>query len=157
MQDEARRYLEQSIALAQANVAAGGEPFGAVLVRGGEVIATGVNETAATHDPTAHAEMVALRSAARRLGSPDLSGCTVYASGHPCPMCLAAMRISGVDAVLYAYSDADSAAHGLSTAAIYEDLARPFAQQTMRIGHLPVRLAGVDDLYGDWLARQPGR
>lgn len=150
MNDE-ERFLQQAIELARANIARGGRPFGAVVVRGGEVLATGVNEILATHDPTAHAEMSALRAASRRLGSPDLSGCSVYASGHPCPMCMAAMRLAGVARVAYAYSNEEGAPFGLSTAAVYEDLARPFAEQSMDIGHLPVPRP---DLYGQWVQAQ---
>lgn len=147
-------FLRQAIRLAQANAEAGGRPFGAVLVRGGEVVATGVNEILATNDPTSHAEMNAIRSASRRLGSPDLRGCTVYASGHPCPMCMAAMRMAGVGAVVFAYSNDDGAPFGLSTAAIYAELAKPFAEQSMTIRHVPVRLESQPDLYADWKRRQ---
>src|SRR3546814_7623430 len=108
----------------------------------------------ATGDPTAHAELGALRAASRALGSPDLSGCAVFASGHPCPMCMAAMRLAGIGAVTYAYSNEDGAPHGPSTAAIYDDLAKHFSQQAMEIRHLPVRLAGRPDLYAGWRQRQ---
>lgn len=148
--DAEERFLREAIMLARANIARGGRPFGAVLVRDGAVIATGVNEIAATHDPTAHAELNAIRAASRALGSADLSGCTVFASGHPCPMCMAAMRLAGVAGVVYAYSNEDGAPYGLSTAALYADLARPFAEQAMMIRHMPVRLEAQPDLYGDW-------
>jgi tRNA(Arg) A34 adenosine deaminase TadA len=151
MSDTDTRFLHQAIELARDNMAQGGRPFGAVVVRGGEVLATGVNEILATHDPTAHAEMSALRAASRRLGSPDLSGCAVYASGHPCPMCLAAMRLAGVVRVAYAYSNEEGAPFGLSTAAIYEDLAKPLAEQSMHIRHLPVPRP---DLYAQWAQAQ---
>lgn len=151
MSDTDTRFLYQAIELARNNMAQGGRPFGAVVVRGGEVLATGVNEIVVTHDPTAHAEMSALRAASRRLGSPDLSGCAVYASGHPCPMCLAAMRLAGVVRVAYAYSNEDGAPFGLSTAAVYEDLAKPFAEQSMDIRHLPV---SPPDLYAQWAQAQ---
>ena len=67
-------------------------PFGAVVVRNSEILATGVNEVISTNDPTAHAELMAIRAASQKLGSPNLVGCAVFASGHPCPMCMAAMR-----------------------------------------------------------------
>ncbi len=153
---EKNRFLSEAIELARANIGKGGRPFGAVLVRDGEVIATAVNEIHATNDPTSHAEMNAIRAASRKLGSPDLSGCDVYASGHPCPMCLAAMRLSGVDKVFYAYSNEDGAPFGLSTAAIYEDLARPFPAQSMTIRHVPVRLGSQADLYAEWAEAQGG-
>lgn len=144
-------YLQTAIELARANMRQGGRPFGAVVVRDDRVVATGVNEILATHDPTAHAELVALRAASRVLGSPDLSGCAVYASGHPCPMCMAAMRLSGVRRVRYAYSNDDGAAFGLSTAAVYEDLAKPFDQQSMDIRHVPV---DGPELYAQWAQAQ---
>lgn len=153
MGDESRLLCE-AIALARANIDKGGRPFGAVLVRDGEVIATAVNEIHATSDPTSHAEMNAIRAASRKLGSPDLSGSAVYASGHPCPMCMAAMRLSGVSKVFYAYSNEDGAPFGLSTAAIYEDLARPFAAQSMTIRHVPVRPESRTDLYAAWAEAQ---
>lgn len=154
--DDVERHLRRSIELARGNVAAGGRPFGAVVVKNGEVVATGVNETHATHDPTAHAETVALRAAGRALGSPDLSGCSVFASGHPCPMCMAAMRMAGVTEVVFAYSNEDGEPYGLSTAAVYADLAKPFAEQSMRIRHVPARLEASPDLYGDWKRRNEG-
>ena len=90
-------------------------------------------------------------AASRALGSPDLGGCAVFASGHPCPMCMAAMRLSGIAAVTYAYSNEDGAPYGLSTAAVYADLAKPFAEQSMTIRHVP---QGAPDLYADWQRRQ---
>ena len=153
---QARRFLCEAIELAQTNMEQGGRPFGAVVVKDGEVLATGVNEIIATHDPTAHAEMTALRASSRKLGSPSLAGCAVYASGHPCPMCMAAMRLSGVSEVYYAYSDDDGAPFGLSTAAIYADLAKPFAEQSMKIAHVPVRHETGPDLYAEWKRRQAG-
>ncbi|MGB3645681.1 MAG: nucleoside deaminase [Mesorhizobium sp.] len=143
-------YLREAIELARANIGKGGRPFGAVLVRDGAVLATAVNEIHTTNDPTSHAEMNAVRDASHKLGSPDLSGSAVYASGHPCPMCMAAMRLSGVEKVFYAYSNDDGTPFGLSTAAVYEDLAKPFAEQSMTIRHVPVRPQGKPDLYAEW-------
>ncbi|HWT37691.1 MAG TPA: nucleoside deaminase [Paraburkholderia sp.] len=149
-----QRYLAEAIELAYANVESGGRPFGAVIVKNGEVIATGVNEILRTNDPTSHAELNAIRAASQKLGSPNLAGCTVYASGHPCPMCLAAMRMAGVGEVVYAYSNEDGAPYGLSTAAVYADLAKPFAEQSMKIRHEPVRLESRADLFASWEARR---
>ncbi len=143
-------YLREAIELARANIGKGGRPFGAVLVRDGAVLATAVNEIHTTNDPTSHAEMNAVRDAGHKLGSPDLSDSAVYASGHPCPMCMAAMRLSGVEKVFYAYSNDDGTPFGLSTAAVYEDLAKPFAEQSMTIRHVPVRPQGKPDLYAEW-------
>lgn len=146
-------YLGVAIDLAMRNVQErGGRPFGAVVVRDGEIIATGVNEIGATGDPTAHAELQAIRAASRALGRPRLDGCSVYASGQPCPMCLSAMYLTGVQAVYYAYANADGEPFGLSTAAIYDELAKPLSQQAMAIHHHPVRPAG-EDLYEAWKRR----
>ena len=152
--EESETHLRQAIALALSNVAAGGRPFGAVLVRDGKVVATGVNTVRSTNDPTGHAELNAIRAASATLGTADLSGCTVYASGHPCPMCMAAMRLAGIGAVTFAYSNEDGEPYGLSTAAIYADLARPFSEQSMRIRHIPVRLADREEPYREWSRRQ---
>jgi tRNA(Arg) A34 adenosine deaminase TadA len=154
--DQEYRFLCQAIDLARANIADGGRPFGAVVVKDGTVVATGVNEIRSTNDPTAHAELTALRAAGRKLGSPSLEGCAVYASGHPCPMCMAAMRLAGIGEVAYAYSNEDGAPYGLSTAAIQAELARPFAEQSMRIRYLPVRSEQHQDIYADWKTGQAG-
>ena len=132
------------------NVENGGRLFGAVVVKDGEVIATGVNEILRTNDPTAHAELTAIRAADQELGSADLSGCIVYASGHPCPMCMGAIRLARVSEVAYAYSNEDAAPFGLSTAAIYAELSKLFSQQSMKISHIPVRLESRQDLYEEW-------
>ncbi len=145
-------YLTQAIALAHENVTRGGRPFGALLVSGNQLVATGVNETLATGDPTAHAELQAIRAGCRAFGRTRLDGCTVYASGQACPMCLSAMYLTGVSRLLFAYSNEDGAPYGLSTAAVYEQLARPIAQQSMNIVHCPVRAAGIDP-YEEWRAR----
>ena len=149
-----QHFLREAIELARENAKNGGRPFGAVIVRDGEILARGVNEIVQTNDPTAHAELVAIRSTAQILGSPDLSGCVVYASGQPCPMCMAAMRLAGVGEIYYAYSNDDGEPYGLSTAAISSDLAKPFAEQTMKIHYVPVRLDSGMDLYAMWKAKQ---
>ncbi|MGB3043393.1 MAG: nucleoside deaminase [Xanthobacteraceae bacterium] len=156
MSDE-NRFLCEAIELARANIAKGGRPFGAVVVKNGEVIAVGVNEIHSTNDPTAHAELTAIRAASRKLGSPSLEGCVVYASGHPCPMCMAAMRMAGIGKVTYAYSNDDGAPYGLSTASVYADLAKPFAEQSMTIRYQPLRLEQHPDIYADWKRSQDTR
>ena len=83
--------MRKAIVLAEENVANGGGPFGAVIARNGEIIATGVNRVTAEHDPTAHAEVSAIRAACKKLGTFDLSGCEIYTSCEPCPMCLGAI------------------------------------------------------------------
>ena len=116
------QYMRQAIRLAVENVKNGGGPFGAVIVKDGEVIATGVNRVTATHDPTAHAEVSAIREAAARLGTYDLSGCEIYSSCEPCPMCLGAIYWARLDKLYYAGTRADAANVGFDDAHIYEEL-----------------------------------
>jgi len=147
---EAEQFLRQAIDLARENVRKGRRPFGAVIVKDGAVIATGVNETAATADPTAHAELMAIRATSLKLQRPRLDGCIVYASGHPCPMCFAAMALAGVEAVFYAHSNEDGEPYGLSTASLYAELARPATERPLKMHHVRVRSKNGDNLYEIW-------
>lgn len=148
--EQEKRFLREAVALARTNIEKGGRPFGAVAVRNGEVIASGVNEMLETGDPTSHAEMNALRLAAKRLGSPRLDGVAIYASGQPCPMCLAAMRMAGITEIAYAHSNADAEPYGLSTAAIYTELAKPLDEQSMRFRQVLVDETDAAPLYATW-------
>ncbi|GGI54886.1 nucleoside deaminase [Oxalicibacterium solurbis] len=148
MQNE--KFLRMAIDLARDNAGHGGRPFGAVLVKDGAVIATGVNRILSTNDPTAHAELSAIREASAKLGSPRLDGCTVYASGQPCPMCLAAIHLTGIREVVYAYSNNDAQPFGLSSAAVYAQLALPLEQQSIAISQMPM---GEPELYREWQSR----
>lgn len=141
-------FMREAIVLARANIAVGGRPFGAVLVRDGEVLARAANRIHETNDPTAHAELLAIREAAQRLGIPRLDGAVVYASGHPCPMCLAAMHLCGVSGAYYAYSNEDGEPFGLSTAVVYEQMALPPQRQSLAVQ--PLRPDGENGLYEDW-------
>lgn len=149
-------FLAQAVDLAMANVIDnGGRPFGAVVVKNGEVIASGVNEIGATGDPTAHAELTAMRRAAQVLGAPRLDGCVVYASGQPCPMCLAAMHMTGVRAVRFCYANEDGEAFGLSTAPVYAQMAKPLEDQQIDIRQQSIA-GDAPSLYALWKARQTG-
>lgn len=143
-------FLGQALELAYANVDMGGRPFGALIVKDGRIVARAVNEIIKTNDPTAHAELLAIRAASQRLGTASLAGCAVFASGQPCPMCMAAMRLAGIESITYAYSNEDGAPFGLSTAEIQADLAKPPGEQSMQIRHAPLRLEGRTDLYAHW-------
>lgn len=105
--------MQKAIELAVENVHRGGGPFGAVIVRGEEIIATGVNRVTARHDPTAHAEVNAIRAACERLGTFDLSGCEIYSSCEPCPMCLGAIYWAHLDKIYYGCNKHDAAEAGL--------------------------------------------
>jgi tRNA(Arg) A34 adenosine deaminase TadA len=122
--------MQQAIALATQNVVSGnGGPFGAVVVRAGEVISTGVNLVTAVNDPTAHAEIVAIRAACKTLRTFQLTGCVVYTSCEPCPMCLAALYWSRCDAIFYGCSAADAAAAGFDDSFLYAEVSRPISER----------------------------
>lgn len=114
--------MRKAIELSIENVAAGGGPFGAVIARNGEIIATGVNRVTSNCDPTAHAEVSAIRAAAKALGTFDLSGCEIYTSCEPCPMCLGAIYWAHLDRLYYGNNKQDAAAIGFDDAFIYEEL-----------------------------------
>jgi tRNA(Arg) A34 adenosine deaminase TadA len=142
------KFLCEAIELAHANLEEGGQPFGAVLVKDGEVLATGVNRIQATNDPTAHAELLAVREACQKVGSPILAGTTMYASGQPCALCLAAMRLAGVNEIFYAYSSADWEPVSLASGA------SPLAEDPATISHVPARLDAHPDIYAEWKKKQ---
>lgn len=139
--------LREAVRLAQENHKRGGRPFGAVLAFGDSVIATGVNEILRTHDISAHAEMGALREACRQLERPNLAGGIMYASGQPCPMCLAAMVLAGIKEVYYAFGNEDAAPYGFSSAQVYEAL---HLQLPVELPLNKLKLSGVDaeQVYG---------
>ena len=150
MSDE--QYMREAVALARGNVNGGGLPFGAVLVRDGKIVARAVNEVLATNDPTAHAEMQAIRQASQALATPDLRGAVMYASGHPCPMCFAAMHRCGIRTAYFAYSNEDGEPFGMSTAALYAEMRRAPADGELQLH--PSRPTGERGLYEAWQARR---
>ncbi|GAA4613366.1 nucleoside deaminase [Saccharopolyspora hordei] len=113
-------WVARAIELATENVAAGGGPFGALVVRDGEVIATGTNRVTVDLDPTAHAEVTAIRAACRALGTFKLDGCVLVTSCEPCPMCLASALWARVDRVLFAADRDDAADAGFDDRAFYD-------------------------------------
>ncbi|MBD3220295.1 tRNA-specific adenosine deaminase [bacterium] len=133
-----QRFLQQAIDLAVANAAGGGGPFGALVVHDGEVIGEGVNRVTAHADPTAHAEMVAIRAACARLGSFQLTGCTIYASCEPCPMCLGAIYWARPQRLVYAADRTRAAAAGFDDALIYDEIPRPPAERRLPTAHVPM-------------------
>lgn len=119
---EKKELMRRAVALAEESVAKGGGPFGAVIARGGEIVAEGANCVVPHHDPTAHAEVSAIREAARRLGTHDLSGCEIYTSCEPCPMCLGAIYWAHLDKIYYGCDRKDAAAIGFDDDFIYREL-----------------------------------
>lgn len=124
-------FMRLAIELSRHNVAKGGGPFAAVVVKDGQVIATGCNQVTRANDPTAHAEVVAIRNACAVLKDFQLHGCELYTSCEPCPMCLGAIYWARPDRVYYANSKADAAAIDFDDQFIYEELERPLEQRKL--------------------------
>lgn len=132
-------FLARALALAQRASASGdGGPFGAVIVRDGKIIAEGWNQVVAHGDPTAHAEISAIRSACADLGSFHLTGCTLYTSSEPCPMCLSAAYWARISRIVFANSRAEAAAIGFCDDELYSELNRPFSERRIFMEHHPM-------------------
>jgi guanine deaminase len=147
-------FLKQAIDLAVENVRRDGGPFAALVVKDGIVIATGANQVTHTNDPTAHAEMVAIREACRVLGDFQLTGCDVYTSCEPCPMCLGALYWARPARVFYAATHTDAAAAGFDDSFIYEQIQTPHAQRTIPMIHVVNEHSTRP--FEEWVSR-PGR
>ena len=119
---EKRDLMRRAIALSEVSVKNGGGPFGAVIARNGEIIAEASNKVTIDCDPTAHAEVSAIRLASKRLDTFDLSGCEIYTSCEPCPMCLGAIYWAHLDRIYYANNRSDAAAIGFDDDFIYKEL-----------------------------------
>lgn len=148
--DEDDRWLGRAIDLAVRNVADGGGPFGAVLVRGGTLVGTGQNRVTRDNDPTAHAEVVAIRDACRRLGRFSLVGTCLYSLCEPCPLCLTAALWARVDRVVYAADREDAARAGFDDRAFYDLLRRDRATWPMPV--IERQVAGAATPMEAWLA-----
>ncbi|WP_158824887.1 nucleoside deaminase [Mucilaginibacter lacusdianchii] len=130
-------FMRMAIALSEQNVAQGlGGPFGAVIVKDGEVIAGSGNKVVPNNDPTAHAEVSAIRLACQKLNTFSLEGCVIYTSCEPCPMCLAAIYWARIDKIYYANTKVDAAAIGFDDHFIYEELDRPVAERKLPVVQL---------------------
>lgn len=117
--------MSRAIRLSEESVERGGGPFGAVIARNGEIVAEAANSVTIDHDPTAHAEVRAIRLAARRLGTHDLSGCEIFTSCEPCPMCLGAIYWARLDRIFYACDRVDAARAGFDDDFIYREIGLP--------------------------------
>ncbi|MBO0950730.1 nucleoside deaminase [Fibrella forsythiae] len=126
------RFLRRAIALAREGMLTGrGGPFGAVVVKDGEIIGESSNCVTSTNDPTAHAEVMAIRAACATLGTFQLDGCTLYTSCEPCPMCLGAIYWARPARVLYAAEHTDAAIAGFDDSFIYAELAKPYTHRSI--------------------------
>ncbi|GAB3551831.1 nucleoside deaminase [Spirosoma fluminis] len=150
-QDE--HFLREAIRLAREGMNTGqGGPFGAVIVRGNEIVGRGCNQVTSTNDPTAHAEVVAIRDACRHLNTFQLTDCTLYASCEPCPMCLGAIYWARPGRIVYGAFHTDAAEAGFDDQFIYEELNRPREQR-----HIPMQQLlrdEADAVFQEWIAME---
>ncbi|MBL7962729.1 MAG: nucleoside deaminase [Flavobacteriales bacterium] len=145
-------YLHEAIALARAGMQHGeGGPFGCVIVKDGVVIGRGHNRVLGTKDPTAHAEVVAIRAACTHLKDFQLTGCTLYASCEPCPMCLGAIYWARPARVVFAATRADAARAGFDDSLIYTELPLPVEARRLPMQH--VHLPEAQAVFAEWLAK----
>ena len=146
--DVDRKFLGRAVWLASESVQSGGGPFGAVIVSEGRMISESGNKVVLLKDPTAHAELLAIREAARILGNHDLSGCTLYSSCEPCPMCLGAIYWSGIERIVYASDRNDAAKAGFSDSDIYREICLDPAERKI-IFHR-INMEGADEAFERW-------
>ena len=128
---EDRCFMQMAIDLSIENVANGGGPFGAVIVRNGEIIAKGTNRVTANNDPTAHAEVSAIREACAKIGNFKLEGCVCYTSCEPCPMCLSALYWAGVSRIVYGNTKEDAKAINFDDSFIYDEIGKPYSMRAI--------------------------
>ena len=136
MTQQDKEFMQMAIDASIQNVKNGGGPFGAVIVRNGQVIATGVNRVTANNDPTAHAEVSAIRTACAQLGTFHLQDCVIYTSCEPCPMCLSAIYWSGITRIYYGNTAQDADNIGFSDKFIYDELASPMSQRSIPVQNI---------------------
>ena len=139
---EDQKFLAQTVELAIENVKSGGGPFGALVVKNGKLISTAANQVTKMHDPTAHAEVLAIRKAAINLEDHKLEGCTIYSSTEPCPMCLGAIYWAGIDKLVFASNKADAEKAGFIDAHIYREFGLKIEDRSSITEHLSIPNAG---------------
>jgi len=144
-------FLNLALDLALASIESGGGPFGAVVVRGDRILGRGQNRVVPSADPTAHAEVVAIRAAAAELRTHDLAGCEIFTSCEPCPMCLGAIHWARLARVHYACLRSDAAAAGFDDQTFYDELARPLGER--RIPMIAGDRARGLEVFRAWLAK----
>ncbi len=147
MNDE--KYLREAIAMAKANVKNGGGPFGALIVKDGSVIGRGVNQVAHNNDPTAHAEMMAIRDACKNINDFRLYGCVIYTSCEPCPMCLGAIYWAHIDRIVFAATKDDASKAGFDDSFIYDEFSLAHEQRSIPMQKMVLREAA--EPFEQWL------
>jgi tRNA(Arg) A34 adenosine deaminase TadA len=143
-----RDFLRRAVIIAREGIANGGGPFGAVITRDGKIIAESGNMVVLSRDPTAHAEVIAIREASGTLSTHDLSDCVLYASCEPCPMCLGAIYWAGIKRVVYASDRTDAANAGFNDRHIYDEIMLDPSRRAVAFEHLPDD--GADEVFRKW-------
>ncbi len=142
-------FLLEAVELSRRNIRSGnGGPFGAVIVRDGEIVARGTNLVTSANDPTAHAEIVAIREACRFLATFCLEECEIYSSCEPCPMCLSAIYWARLKCIYFANTRLDAARIGFDDEFLYREITLPHAGRKISAVHIPV--AGALDVFTEW-------
>jgi len=141
-------FLMRAIEIASKSIDSGGGPFGAVIVKNGKLLSEGNNKVVQSADPTAHAEVVAIRNAASFLETHDLDGCTLYSSCEPCPMCLGAIYWAGIKKVIYACDRNDAEEAGFSDRLIYEEIALDPVER--KITFIRMKEIGGKEVFKKW-------
>lgn len=131
-------FIERAVEIASEGISSGSGPFGAVITSGGNLIAESSNNVVRMHDPTAHAELLAIREASRKLANHDLSGCVLYTSCEPCPMCLGAIYWSGIKRVVFASDRNDAAEAGFNDKFIYTEMILPLPERSIEFIRMDV-------------------
>jgi tRNA(Arg) A34 adenosine deaminase TadA len=147
-----RHHLARAVALSHEHMELGaGGPFGSVVVRDGKVIGEGWNRVTSTNDPTAHAEVVAIRRACAAIGSFSLQGATLYASCEPCPMCLAAAYWARVSRIVFSNTREEAAAIGFDDQLLYDEIPKPIGERLIPTLHVPT--AEASDVFRVWMEK----
>lgn len=143
-------FLQQAIDLAVKSASENGGPFGALIVKDGKVIGMGHNQVTEHCDPSAHAEIMAIRDACKTLNSHQLNNCTIYSSCEPCPMCMSAIYWARIPKLIYAATAKDAAKAGFDDQFIYNELKKPYSQRSLLIEHK--NSAQATKSFATWLA-----
>jgi guanine deaminase len=143
-----KKFLLRAIEIAADGIKKGGGPFGAVITKDGEIISESFNKVVLTCDPTAHAEVIAIREASNVLKSHDLNGCTLYSSCEPCPMCLGAIYWAGIKKVVYSCDRNEAESAGFSDKLIYEEILLDPAKRKISFLHIPGANGG--EIFRKW-------
>ncbi|MFO8021076.1 MAG: nucleoside deaminase [Perlabentimonas sp.] len=136
MEEKHKEYMQEAIRLSLENIDNNGGPFGAVIVKDGKIIAKGANRVTCSNDPTAHAEVVVIREAAKNLNDFNLSGCTIYTSCEPCPMCLAAIYWARIDRIFYGNTKTDAKKIGFDDSFIYDEIKLPVEKRSIQTSQI---------------------